>query len=83
MLVDPQEIEWDEANREHATRHGISVDEIIQVATNRPVVRRNRKGRSGDYYLFGTTDGGRRVVVVVAWDPARRVIRPIAAWEQQ
>lgn len=46
-------------------------------------MRRNRKGRSGDYYAFGTTDGGRAVVVVVAWDPARRTLRPITAWEQR
>jgi uncharacterized protein (DUF1778 family) len=27
VVVDPEDIEWDEANREHATRHGISVEE--------------------------------------------------------
>lgn len=45
-------------------------------------MRRNRKGRSDDYFAFGATDGGRRVVVVVAWQPERRVLRPITAWEQ-
>lgn len=58
MAVDPEDIEWDESNREHATRHGISVEEITQALLSNPTMRRNRKGRSGDYYAFGTTDGG-------------------------
>ncbi|MHB1535333.1 MAG: hypothetical protein ACYC1D_12150 [Acidimicrobiales bacterium] len=82
MLLDPDEIDWDEGNREHATRHGVSVGEITQALLNQPTVRRNRRGRPGDYYVFGVTDGGRRVVVVVAWDAGRRVVRPITAWEQ-
>lgn len=82
MVIDPEDIEWDDANREHATRHRISVEEIMQVVLDNPVVRRNRKGRSGDYYVFGATHGGRKVVVVISWDPARRSIRTITAWEQ-
>lgn len=73
----------DDANREHATRHGITVEEITQALLNNPTMRRNRKGRAGDYSVFGATDGGRQVVVVVAWDPGSRVLRPITAWEQR
>ena len=84
MVIDPDDIEWDDANREQATRHGITVEEIIQALLNNPTMRRNRKGRSGDYYVFGATDGGRRIVVVVAWDSGRRgALRPITAWEQR
>ncbi|MGH3735392.1 MAG: hypothetical protein ACRDT6_07180 [Micromonosporaceae bacterium] len=49
---------------------------------NHPTVRRNRKGRVGDFYAIGVTDSGRRVVMVIAWDAARRVVRPITAWEE-
>jgi uncharacterized DUF497 family protein len=66
VVFDPEYIEWDEANREHATRHGVSVEEITEVLLSNPTIRRNRKGRSGDYFALGTTDGGRKVVVVVA-----------------
>jgi hypothetical protein len=83
MVVDPEDIEWDDANRYHATRHGITVEETTQALLNNPTMRRNRKGRPGDYYVFGETDGGRRVAVVVAWDPDLRILRPITAWEQQ
>lgn len=34
MVVDPDDIEWDDANREHATRHGITVEEITQALLN-------------------------------------------------
>lgn len=83
MIVDPDNIEWDDANREHATRHGITVEEITQALLNDPTVHRNRKGRVGDYFALGATDGGRRVVVVAAWDRDRRLLRPITAWEQR
>ncbi len=66
MVIDPEDIEWDEGNVEHATRHGISAAEITQVLLNDPTIRRNRKGRSGDYYALGVTDGDRKVAVVVA-----------------
>ncbi len=82
MLIDPDDIEWDDSNSEHATRHGVTVDEITQVLLNNPRVHRNRKGRSGDVIVLGATDGGRRIVVVVAWQMDRRVVRPITAWEQ-
>ena len=49
MLLDPDDIDWDEGNREHATRHGVSVGEITQALLNQPTVRRNRRGRPGDY----------------------------------
>jgi uncharacterized DUF497 family protein len=83
VVLDPDDIDWDEDNREHATRHGISADEITQALLNQPTIHRNRKGRSGDYYALGTTDGGRKIVVVLAWDADRRVVRPITAWEQR
>lgn len=83
MALAPDDLEWDDDNSEHATRHGITTEEITQALLNNPTMRRNRRGRAGDYYAFGTSDGGRRIVVVVAWNPGRRVLRPITAWEQQ
>lgn len=81
-IVSPEDIEWDDANREHATGHGVSEEEITQALVNYPTVRGNRKGRVGEYYAIGVTDSGRRVVMVIAWDAARRVVRPITAWEE-
>lgn len=75
-------VEWDEGNEAHATRHGASVAEIEQVLAGGPVFRPDRRG-SGDFLAEATTDGGRHLRVVVAYDPARLVLRPIAAWEMR
>lgn len=80
--LDPLDIQWDDYNREHATGHGISTDEIDQVIINRPSYRKNKAGRSGDYLAVGATDGGRRVVVVVKWIADERLMRPITAWDE-
>jgi hypothetical protein len=45
-------------NTEHATCHGISADEIIQVLANKPRISRNQNHRSAGYSAFGPTDGG-------------------------
>ncbi len=71
-------VEWDEANETHATGHGVSVAEIEQVLAGSPVFRPDRRG-TGDFLAEGVTTGGRRLRVVVAYDPARRLLRPITA----
>ena len=79
-MVEWEAVEWDACNEAHATRRCVNVADIEQVLAARPVFRPDRRG-SGDYLAEGVTDGGRRVRVVVAHDPARRVMRPITAWE--
>lgn len=74
-------VEWDDDNIEHATRHGVSVIEVEQAIANATTVRRNKRGGSGDVRLDAVTAGGRRVVVIAAYDPIRRSLRPITAWE--
>jgi hypothetical protein len=72
-----------DGNTEHATRHGVSIDEIIQVFANTPRISRNRNHRSAGYSAFGRTDGGRPIRVNFRYDPARRSARPISAWEDR
>lgn len=81
-VIEPEAIEWDENNIHHATRHGVSVNEIEQVIASGPVYRRNKRGRAADLLAVGVTDGGRRVVVALSWDAATRTVRPITAWEE-
>ena len=75
-------IEWDEGNELHATRHDVSVIEIETVLERATIAHRNRKDRSGDYYVHGPTLGGRMIKVVFAYNKAARTARPIAAWEE-
>lgn len=70
-------------NTEHATRHGISSEEIIEVFANRPTISRNRRNRSAGYSAFGHSDGGRPIRVNFRYDAAIRSARPISAWEDR
>lgn len=79
----PEAIDWDEGNEEHTTAHGVTVEEIEQVIANRALYWRNKRGRAADFLAFGETNGGRRVVVAVVWNAARRTVRPITAWEDR
>ena len=76
-----EEIEWDDDSLIHATGHGVSVVEIEQAISNATALRRNKRGRSGDVRIDSVTNGGRKVVVIAAHDPGRRLLRPITAWE--
>lgn len=80
-MLEWEAVEWDEHNEAHATRHGVSVGEIDQVLAGGAIFRPDRRG-SGDFLAEGVTNGGRRLRVVVAHDPVRRVLRPITAWER-
>lgn len=79
--IEIEAIEWTDGTRLHATRHGVSVDEINSVFDGRFVVRRNRMGRTGDFVIDGQTTGGRSVRLIVAYDATTRTVRPITAWE--
>lgn len=74
------DVEIDDRNETHVTRHGISVAEIVQVFANDPDVRRNRTDRAGTHVARGTTNGGRRVLIPFV-DKGEGRVRPIAAWE--
>jgi uncharacterized DUF497 family protein len=71
MRID--EIEFDEKNIEHATRHGVSIQEIEGAFQVGAQIRRNPSGRTGDYYIIAN---GIRVNFV--YRPG--VARPISAW---
>lgn len=75
-------VEWDDANERHATRHGVSVWEIEMVLAHATIAYRNRKHRTGDYFVRGTTTGGRAIKVVFAFNQDSHTARPIAAWEE-
>jgi hypothetical protein len=75
-------LEWDEANESELAQphHPIQPWEVEEVYWNRPVWAPNRKGRSGDWIMVGTTDGGRRLTIVVQVKSAVRLLRPITGW---
>ena len=59
-----REICWTDDNEEHISRHGIVPDEVEQVVYTRP--RLSLAGRENTTYIFGTTEAGRHLLVVLA-----------------
>ena len=74
MRID--DFEWDDANREHIDRHGISDLEVEDVVLfDEP---RYLKGREGRYYAYGITEAGRYLFIVLAVNKPG-LARPVTA----
>lgn len=67
--------EWDEDNTFHATRHGVSQEEIEEVIAHARLIR---KGRSGAYLAYGQTLDGRYVMAVFQ-NRGQGIVRPFSA----
>jgi len=75
------ELDWNDDNLLHATRHGVSADEIRQALLD--AVRARTQWQHGDELrleLVGYTEGGRHVTVI-AQRKGPNTLRPITAWE--
>ena len=68
---------WDDENREHIARHGVSSQEVEEACRGRPKVLR---GRCGRYLVLGRTAEGRYLLVVLTY-LGRGEARPITARE--
>jgi hypothetical protein len=68
-----EEIEIDDVNLGHLTSHGVAIADVEAVFASRPTIRRNRSGRTADYYAIAN---GIRVNFL--YRPG--VARPISAW---
>ncbi|WP_285753428.1 hypothetical protein [Lentzea sp. NBRC 105346] len=61
-----RELRWTEWSEEHIARHGVTPAEVEEVAYTRP--RWITRGREDTTLIFGTTNAGRHLVVVLADD---------------
>jgi uncharacterized DUF497 family protein len=59
-------LQWDDWNREHIAKHGVTPEEADEVLASEPVVRKTYKER---YQLLGPTRSGRILSVIVGQDP--------------
>ena len=59
-----REIRWTDKSEDHIAAHNVTPDEVEQVLYSRP--RLVLKDPEGTEYVFGTTDGGRYLLVVLA-----------------
>jgi uncharacterized DUF497 family protein len=67
---------WDDRNVEHIARHRVEPEEVEEVFTEQPLIRRARDGR---YLALGRTEAGRLLAVVFVRLPAGRQLRVITA----
>ncbi len=73
--------DWDDGNESELARHGIGTTEVEDVFLSDPRWVPNKRHRAGDWKMLGRTRGGRRLTIVVRYDPARRLLRPITGWD--
>src|SRR5712692_8899853 len=74
-------LEFDEANEFELARRHVTVREVVQVFSNRPLWRANRRGRADNFQMIARTDGGRLLTIIVLWRGGERVLRPITGWD--
>jgi hypothetical protein len=73
------DLEFDDGNREEMAGHGVTADEVAEVARGRYVLLRNkREHRQQPYIMVGRTDAGRWLAIPISrskrdrsrWRPA-------------
>lgn len=69
------DFEWDDENIGHLRDHGIADWEVVEVRRNSPIWGRNKKGRSGDWVMYGYTVGGRALAIVLVVLTRKRKLR--------
>jgi hypothetical protein len=59
---------------------GLTRSEIEEVFVNRPVIRKNLRGRAATHLTIGTTDAGRKLTVAFIYYAETNTAYPITAW---
>jgi hypothetical protein len=72
-------VQWDQ-NITYATKRATR-SEIEEVFVNRPVIRKNLRGRAATHLVIGTTDAGRKLTVAFIYYAETNTAYPITAWE--
>ncbi len=67
-----------EFDEEELAGHTVTVEEAVEVFWHPFDVRRNKTKRIG-YQITGTTDAGRRLMLIV-YEKSKRVLRVITGW---
>jgi hypothetical protein len=73
--------EWDEGNEGELAAHNITPWEVYEVWANHPQWSPNVRYRVGDWKMYGKTDGGRRLAIVLSFYADRGLLRPITGWD--
>lgn len=77
-MVSIRKLIWDAWNIAHIARHNVIPEEVEQVCHIKPVVQKGKKGR---LLVFGPTDSGRMLVVILDKEEEKDVYYPITAYK--
>lgn len=81
MGIRVDELEWDETNLEHCTRHGLTAEIAESIRSKAPeFFRETRKGRTGTHAMVGPSADGRSWTVKMIRTNRQGVWRPITGW---
>lgn len=71
---------FDDENEDKLARHGVSLDDALEVLESPYRVMRNRKAGRATHMVVGRTRSGRCLIVCVEPTHDRGVWRPVTAW---
>lgn len=69
---------WDAWNMSHIARHNVIPEEVEQVCHTDPIVQKGKKGR---LLVFGPTDKGRMLAVILDKGEGKGVYYPVTAYK--
>ena len=75
MFLKYKSYEWDEINVDHILRHDVAPEEVEEACFDNPFILRGKDGR---YLIYGKTNDGRYLFIVLA-DKGHGVVRTITA----
>lgn len=58
--------EWDDWNIEHIAKHSVTPQEVEETCYNQPIARRTKDGL---FIVYGQSDAGRYLFIVVRYKP--------------
>lgn len=75
-MIDIRKLLWDSWNIQHIARHDVTVDEVEEACHSNPVVQQGKKGR---LLIYGMTNNGRLLTVVIDPEEEGGVYYPVTA----
>lgn len=76
------EWEWDDANLEELDGHGLGRPTVLDVASEAPRFRRNKKGRAASHQMIGPDRGGQFWTICIV-DVIDERWRAITGWPSE
>ncbi|MCR4324467.1 MAG: hypothetical protein NUV69_02150 [Candidatus Curtissbacteria bacterium] len=77
-MIGIRKLLWDAWNTAHIARHNVTPDEVEQICHADPVVQIGKKGR---LLVFGPTDSGKILAVILDKEEEKNVYYPVTAYK--